>query len=125
MNGSLMHEGQMIDSRMNINSLLTASVEKFHPGMKGATLANYIEMLELTKSEDGKITGAVLKDNLSDKTFPVKAKVVINCTGIFADQVRKMDNKEAKPRIKGSKGTHLMLKNENGMFPMNTGMIIP
>lgn len=43
MNGVVMHEGQTIDSRMNLNCLFTASIEDFYPGMKGATLANYCE----------------------------------------------------------------------------------
>jgi hypothetical protein len=33
----------MIDSRMNLNCLFTSTVEKFMPGMKGATIANYVE----------------------------------------------------------------------------------
>jgi hypothetical protein len=41
----------MIDSRMNINSLLTASIDKFIPGMKGATLANYVEFKDFIKDE--------------------------------------------------------------------------
>jgi hypothetical protein len=41
--GTLMHEAQMMDTRMNLHALLTASIEGFIPGMKGATLANYVE----------------------------------------------------------------------------------
>jgi hypothetical protein len=43
----------MLDGRMNLNSLFTAAVEEFIPGMKGATLANYTEMKNLTKDENG------------------------------------------------------------------------
>jgi len=38
-----MSEAQMHDSRMNLNTLFTAAVDEFIPGMKGATLANYVE----------------------------------------------------------------------------------
>jgi hypothetical protein len=31
----------MLDGRMNLNTLFTAAIEDFIPGMKGATLANY------------------------------------------------------------------------------------
>lgn len=86
-------------------------------------MANYVELTSLTKGEDGKINGAILHDSLTKKEFPVKAKVVVNCTGIFADQVRKMDKPEAEDRILGARGTHLMFK--KGMFPENTGIIIP
>ena len=63
--GALMHEGQMVDSRMCLNSLLTTSVDKYNPGQRGATLANYMELQSLVKNEDGKIVGAILKDNLT------------------------------------------------------------
>ena len=52
----------MHDSRMNLNTLFTASIPEFIPGMKGATLANYVEMTEFTKNEEGKITGAICRD---------------------------------------------------------------
>lgn len=47
--GTLMHEAQMMDTRMNLHALLTASVDGFIPGMKGATLANYVEFQSFTK----------------------------------------------------------------------------
>lgn len=80
-----MHEGQIIDGRMCVNTLLTASVDKFHPGLKGATLANYVELMALDKNEEGKISGALLKDNISGKEFRIKTKAVVNCAGVFAD----------------------------------------
>ena len=97
--GTIMHEAQMNDSRMNINALLTASVDKFHPGMKGATLANYMEFKDFVKDDQGKITGAVLQDKLDGKEFKVKAKVVVNCSGIFADSLRLKDDANVPSRI--------------------------
>jgi len=49
--GSVMSETQMHDSRMNLNSLFTAAVDDYIPGMKGATLANYVEMKRLLKDD--------------------------------------------------------------------------
>jgi hypothetical protein len=40
---TVMYESQMMDTRMNLHALLTASIEGFIPGMKGTTLANYVE----------------------------------------------------------------------------------
>jgi len=65
----------MNDSRMNINSLLTASIDEYIPGMKGAVLANYTEMKSFTKDEkSSQITGAVCMDKLNNKEFTIKAK---------------------------------------------------
>ena len=45
-----MHEAQMIDSRLNFNALLTASIDHYIPGMKGATLGNYVEFKDYIKN---------------------------------------------------------------------------
>ena len=97
-NGVKMHECQMIDSRMNLNCLFTSSIEKFHPGMKGATLANYVEFKDFLK-EDGKIVGAKLFDTITKKEFDVRSKVVVNCTGIQSDEIRIKDKHDIEPRI--------------------------
>ena len=80
----------MHDSRMNLNSLFTAAVDDYIPGMTGATLANYVEMKRMLKDENGKIIGAVCVDRMDpeQKEFEVKAKVVVNCAGVHADEVR-------------------------------------
>ena len=54
-----MSETQMHDSRMNLNCLFTAAVDEYIPGMKGATLANYVELKSLIKDENGKILGGI------------------------------------------------------------------
>lgn len=84
---------------MAINSLLTSSIDQYIPGMKGATLANYVEFKSYIKDADGKICGAKLYDTLGKKEFDIKTKVVVNCTGLHSDELRLADNAEAKPRI--------------------------
>ena len=66
------NEVQTIDSRMALNCLLTSSVDKFVPGMKGATLANYVVFRSFIKDEEGKICGANLFDSINNKEFSVK-----------------------------------------------------
>ena len=123
--GSIMSETQMADSRMNLNTLFTAAIDDFHPGMKGATLANYVEFVDFIKDDKGKITGAMCIDKMEkdSKPFPVKAKIVVNCAGVHADELRKKDNPEVENRIVPSRGTHLMFK--KGLLKEDQGMIIP
>ena len=83
-----MHEAQMNDSRMNVNSLLTSTIDQYIPGMKGAKLANYVELISLVKDTEGNITGAKVMDRIANKEFTIKCKAVVNCTGIHADSVR-------------------------------------
>jgi hypothetical protein len=47
--GTIMNESQMMDTRMNLHALFTASIEGFIPGMKGATLANYVDFQSFSK----------------------------------------------------------------------------
>lgn len=54
---------------MNINCLLTSSIDKFIPGMQGASIGNYVEFLDFVKDENGKIIGAKAKDTLTNKEF--------------------------------------------------------
>lgn len=60
--------------------------------MKGANIANYVEFVDYVKNPNGKIEGAILYDNLKKKQFKVNSKVVVNCTGIHADELRLKDN---------------------------------
>lgn len=108
---------------MNLNCLFTSSIDKFHPGMKGATLANYVEFKDFVKDQDGKICGAKLFDSLNKKDFDVKCKAVINCAGVSSDLIRQKDDEKAEPRIQGARGTHIMFK--KGMLPKDSGIIIP
>ena len=85
---------------MNLNALFTASIDNYIPGMKGATLANYVEFIDFIKDENsGKIIGAKLLDSISGQSFEIKAKVIVNCAGIFSDKIRKLDNPEVKEVI--------------------------
>jgi glycerol-3-phosphate dehydrogenase len=83
----------MHDSRMCLNTLFTAAVDSYIPGMQGATLANYVEFVDYVKDKGGVITGAICVDRLDPKSkpFEVKAKVVVNCAGVYADEMRLKD----------------------------------
>jgi glycerol-3-phosphate dehydrogenase len=59
--------------------------------------------------------------NPADK-FEVKAKVVVNCAGVFADEVSKMASEELTPHIVPSRGTHLIFS--KGLLGENQGIII-
>ena len=113
----------MSDSRMNLQALFTSSIDDYIPGMKGSTLANYVEMQNFIKDDNGKITGAMCVDKTDNSSFPVKAKVVVNCAGVHADEIRIMDDESVEKRIVPSRGTHLMFK--KGIFKGTQGMIVP
>lgn len=67
---------------------------------------NYLKAVDILKDE-GQIQGVLLKDVESDKEIPVRAKVVINATGAWTDELRaKMG---AEHVIRPLRGSHLVV----------------
>ena len=99
--GVIYHDGQFDDSRLVINMAQTA-VEQ------GATVVNYVKAVELIKKE-GFIRGVAVHDVENDKEFTLNSRVVINATGVYADQVRQLADRDIKPMIAPSQGVHIVL----------------
>ncbi|MDG1652298.1 MAG: glycerol-3-phosphate dehydrogenase/oxidase [Flavobacteriaceae bacterium] len=99
--GVIYHDGQFDDARMAVSLVLTADQE-------GATLLNYVEVTGLEKEKD-MLTGIQITDCIDGSKKTIKAKVVVNATGVFSDQIIRMDQPEAKPMIRPSQGVHLVI----------------
>ncbi|MGA1545750.1 MAG: FAD-dependent oxidoreductase [Flavobacteriaceae bacterium] len=100
--GVIYHDGQFDDARMAISLALTAAKE-------GATLLNYVEVVGFTKEND-LINGVELIDRLNEQKKSISAKVIVNATGVFSDEIVRMDQQNAKPLIRPSQGVHLVLE---------------
>jgi glycerol-3-phosphate dehydrogenase len=108
-------DGKFDDARLAINIAQTA-VEK------GATLINYMKVIDLLK--DGEtINGVTVQDVITEQTFKLNAKVVINATGVFVDDILKMNNPNAKKMVRPSQGVHIVLKKE--FLNSNSALMIP
>ena len=110
------HDGQLDDARFALALAQTAD-------QQGAVTANYIELLDFKKDKNTKITSATLKDTITGETFDVKSKVFVNCTGPFADHLRLMANPSEEPRIKPSKGVHIVIPKK--YFAGEKALLIP
>ena len=99
--GIVYYDGQFDDARLLINLAETASEQ-------GATLVNYVRVERLLKSANGELTGAAVIDLESGSQFEIHAEVVINATGAFTDNIRRMADTQAKPMIAPSQGIHLV-----------------
>ncbi len=100
--GVVYHDGQFDDSRLAVNLLQTA-IEK------GATAVNYARVTSLLKNNEGKISGVVVRDELDGVSFTAEGKCIINATGIFVDDIIRMDNPEQRPLVRPSQGVHLVV----------------
>ncbi|MCU0660913.1 MAG: FAD-dependent oxidoreductase [Myxococcota bacterium] len=100
--GVIYYDGQFDDARMLIGLVATA-IEQ------GAIALNYTRVSGLRLSAAGYVNGVVVQDLERGDELELQAKVVANCTGPFADEVRRMDDPQAQPIIAGSTGVHLVL----------------
>jgi glycerol-3-phosphate dehydrogenase len=73
----------------------------------GAIALNYVAAHTLIRHR-GKIVGAQLADAALDRTAEVRARVVVNATGVFADALR--GEVGERPRLRPLRGSHLLLK---------------
>jgi len=55
--------------------------------------------------------------------YDIKAKVVINATGVFADVIHRMDDPQAKPSIRPSQGVHIVL--DKSFLQSRSAIMIP
>jgi glycerol-3-phosphate dehydrogenase len=99
--GILYLDGQFDDARLAVSILRTLFDQ-------GGQAANYVEVVALTKDGD-KVNGAVLRDAESGTEHQVRAKVVINATGIFSDTIRLFDDPHLAKIITVAQGSHLVL----------------
>jgi len=114
--GVVYHDGQFDDARLAINLAQTIFDE-------GGSAINYMKVVDLIKGDSGKIAGARLMDNETGNKYQVKAKAVVNATGVFADEVLQMDNVEAEKTIQVSQGTHVVI--DKKFFPSKNALMIP
>src|SRR5690606_1676632 len=87
--GVLFHDGQFDDARLAINMAQTAAEQ-------GAVVLNYVKATGMHKDQQQlKAIDAV--DQLTGDSFNIQANCFINATGVFTDQLRKMDNPDKEP----------------------------
>jgi len=113
--GVVYHDGQFDDTRLAINVLQTASEQ-------GATVLNYMSVTGLEKDGE-RISGVKARDEESGKTYTFQGKTVVNATGVFADNIMKMDRPGMQKTIKPSQGVHLVL--DRSFLPGNDALMIP
>ncbi len=108
-------DGKFDDARLAINIAQTA-IEQ------GATLINYMKVVRLLK-EGETVVGVETEDTLTKASFKLNAKVVINATGVFVDEILQLNNPNAKPMVRPSQGVHIVLKKE--FLQSESALMIP
>src|SRR5207302_9593887 len=88
----------------------------------GAILINYLAVVRVTKEND-RVSGVVAREAETDREYELKARVVINATGVFTDLMRRLDEPSAGDVISPSQGAHIMLPRK--FLPGEAALMVP
>ncbi len=114
--GILYYDGQFDDSRLAINVLQTAAE-------MGAVIMNYAPVENLRKNVNGRLDAVMVKDALTGNSYNVEGRIIINATGVFADEIMQMDSPGKESIIRPSQGIHLVV--DSSFLPGNDAVMIP
>lgn len=117
--GILYTDAQFDDTRFLVQLAKTAS-------QNGASLLNYarVDTFSYTdKYQNSPISGLIFTDVLTGEIYSIKTKSLINATGVFSDNIIRLDNPIHKNYIKPSKGVHLVV--DTKFFSKDFALMIP
>lgn len=115
--GIVYADGQFDDARLAIALARTLA------GLGGAAL-NHAPVAGFIKRA-GRIVAVSVRDDETGEELSLGARVVINATGVFADEIRRLDDpaNAASPLLTPSQGTHIVL--DRTFLPGETALLIP
>lgn len=113
--GVIYYDGQFDDARLAINMAQTA-IEQ------GAVVLNHAPVTALVK-EDGLVTGVRARDAETGREWELRAGAVVNATGPWTDELRRMDDPSAARLVRHSQGVHLVLARD--FLPGESAIMVP
>ncbi len=96
--GYLYYDATTDDARLVLTIARTAALH-------GATVVNRARVTGLTKGDDGRVTGAVVDGG--GRPLEVRARTIVNAAGVWADEVRTLEDGVDPDSIRPAKGVHL------------------
>jgi len=114
--GVVYYDGQFDDARLLIHLMMTAADH-------GATVLNYCPATGLTKDADGYVNGVTACDVETGEALTLKARMVVNATGVFTDSVRQMADPQAEQLVVTSQGIHLVF--DRSFLKSDTALMVP
>jgi glycerol-3-phosphate dehydrogenase len=111
--GALFFDAQCDDARLVVATVRAAAAA-------GARAANYMRVTGLIPTVAG-VRGAYIKDRFSGEEGEVRARLIVNATGPWADEVRRLEDPQSLPLLRPTKGVHVVVPrtrigNRNGVI---------
>jgi glycerol-3-phosphate dehydrogenase len=115
--GIVYTDGQFDDARLAI------ALARTFAGL-GGTALNHAPVVGFTHRE-GRIAAVTVRDDETGEELTLEARAVINATGVFADEVRRLDDPGAaeSPLLTPSQGTHIVL--DRSFLPGQSALLVP
>ena len=110
------YDGQFDDARLAINLAQTCAEQ-------GGVVLNYAKVVDLLKDDAGKINGVQAQDLESGAEYQLRAKAVINATGVFVNNILQMNTPAQQPLVRPSQGVHVVL--DSSFLPGKDALMIP
>ncbi len=114
--GVVYYDGQFDDARLLIHLAMTAADH-------GATLVNYCPATGLLRDEDNYVNGLTARDDETGEEFTIRARIVVNATGVFTDSIRRMADPAIDPLVVTSQGIHLVF--DPSFLKGDTALMVP
>lgn len=109
------YDAQFDDSRLAVNLAQTCI-------QQGGVVLNYFRVTDLIK-KNNKIDGVAAEDVETGDEYTFLSKVVVNATGVFVDDILRMDVPDKKPMVKPSQGVHIVI--QNSFLNSESALMIP
>jgi glycerol-3-phosphate dehydrogenase len=74
----------------------------------GAVVLTYTEATGLLFAGD-RVCGAIVHDGLTGETYDIRARHVVNATGVWVDRLRQLEDESQPVTVQPSKGVHLVV----------------
>lgn len=85
-------------------------------------MLNYAKVTELIR-ENEKVKGVIIHDTINNETYEARGTIVVNATGVFVDNVLKMDDDGLEKAVSPSQGIHIVV--DKKFFPGEQALFIP
>ncbi|MGN6598556.1 MAG: glycerol-3-phosphate dehydrogenase/oxidase [Actinomycetes bacterium] len=108
------YDAQVDDARHTMEIIRTAA-------SYGALVANRTKVVGFLR-EGERVTGATIRDTETGQERTVRAKVIINATGVWTDDTQALIGERGQFHVRASKGIHLVVPRDR--IRSSTGLIL-
>jgi glycerol-3-phosphate dehydrogenase len=108
------YDGKVDDARHTLTVARTAA-------QYGAAVVSNTRVIGFLRAGE-RVTGVRVRDELSGTETEVRARMVVNATGVWTDDVQALVGERGKFKVRASKGIHLVVPRDR--LQLDTGLIL-